>query len=309
MATKKKSAAKKKKTGNLAKKTVKKGPKKPVTKQTGKKAAPKKNAPASRRKAVKKGASSSGKTAAKKKTAPKKTVPKKKPATKKKAAAKKKPVAKKAAPKKPAAKTPARTAKKKPAKKASGTKAAARKKTVSKKAASAKKSKAKDMTGPPPVRPAPVPRPDPRPGKGKPKKAKKLTAREMKKYRKALLELRDKVVDGINFLSGDNLNRSQRDSSGDLSGYSLHMADQGTDNYDREFALNLVSSEQDILYEIDEAIRRVDAGTYGLCEATGEPIERARLDVLPYARLSVVAQSEMEKGKKRYRPFGPTLTH
>ena len=145
--------------------------------------------------------------------------------------------------------------------------------------------------------------------KSKAKKEKKLTAKELEQFRKLLLELRDKVLDGIQFLSGDNLNRSQRDVSGDLSGYSLHMADQGTDNYDREFALNLVSSEQDILYEIDEALRRIDDGTYGICEMSGEPIERARLKALPHARYSVTAQSEMERGQKRYRPFGPTLSH
>jgi DnaK suppressor protein len=163
----------------------------------------------------------------------------------------------------------------------------------------------------PPVRPAPFGRVPVRPSrparKGKP--VKKLSAKELARYRKALLDLRDQVVDDISFLAGDNLNRSQRETSGDLSGYSFHMADQGTDNYDREFALNLVSSEQDVLYEIDEAIRRMDNGTYGVCELSGEPIERARLNVLPYARCSVAAQSELERGRTRYRPFGPTLSH
>jgi DnaK suppressor protein len=161
----------------------------------------------------------------------------------------------------------------------------------------------------PPPRSLPPVRPLELKPHGKSKRIKQLSAKEIAGYRQALLNMRDQVVDGITFLSGDNLNRSQRDASGDLSGYSLHMADQGTDNYDREFALNLVSSEQDMLYEIDEAIRRIDAGTYGICELTGEPIERARLNVLPYARLSVLAQSEVERGKKRYRPFGPTLSH
>ncbi len=147
------------------------------------------------------------------------------------------------------------------------------------------------------------------PTKKRKSNVKKLTAKELREFRQALLNLRDQVVDGISFLAGDNLNRSQRDASGDLSGYSLHMADQGTDNYDREFALNLVSSEQDLLYEIDEAIRRIDAKTYGICELTGEAIERARLNIIPYARYSVAAQSEMERGKTRYRPFGPTLSH
>lgn len=142
----------------------------------------------------------------------------------------------------------------------------------------------------------------------KPRKT-QFNAKELKEYKQLLLNLRDRIVDEINFLAGDNLNRSQRESSGDLSSYSFHMADQGTDNFDREFALNLVSSEQDALYEIDEALRRIDNGSYGICELSGEPIERERLKVLPYARHSVKAQSLMERGKTRFRPFGPTISH
>lgn len=125
-------------------------------------------------------------------------------------------------------------------------------------------------------------------------------------FKDMLLKLRDRVIDEIAFLSRDNLNRSQRDASGDLSSYSLHMADQGTDNFDREFAANLLSSEQDVLYEIDEALRRIEAGTYGICEATGQPIEYERLKVLPFARYCVAAQAELEKGKPRFRPFRRT---
>lgn len=141
----------------------------------------------------------------------------------------------------------------------------------------------------------------------KPKKI-KLSAAERKALRKALQELRDRVVDEISFLAGDNLNRSQRESSGDLSSYSIHMADHGTDNFDREFALNLVSSEQDVLYEIDDALRRLDEGSYGVCEACEQPIEGARLEALPFARMCVRCKAETERGRTRYRPFGPTLS-
>ena len=135
------------------------------------------------------------------------------------------------------------------------------------------------------------------------KPPKPLPAKELAFYKDLLLKLRDRIIDEISFLSRDNLNRSQRESSGDLSSYSFHMADQGTDNFDREFAANLLSSEQDILYEIDEAIRRIDGGTYGICESTGQAIERDRLRVLPFARYCVAAQTEIERGKPRYRPF------
>jgi RNA polymerase-binding transcription factor DksA len=130
-----------------------------------------------------------------------------------------------------------------------------------------------------------------------------LNKKELAEYKDMLLKLRDRIIDEISFLANDNLNRSQKDSSGDLSSYSFHMADQGTDNFDREFAASLLSSEQDVLYEIDEAIRRVEQGTYGICEVSGKPIEKARLKVLPFARYSVTVQTEMERGKPRYRPF------
>ncbi len=131
---------------------------------------------------------------------------------------------------------------------------------------------------------------------------------QLKEFRQLLVRVRDRVVDEITFLAGDNLNLSQRESSGDLSSYSFHMADQGTDNFDREFALNLVSSEQDVLYEIDEALARVDMGSYGVCEACGKPIERARLNALPFAKMCVKCKSAHEKGKSRFRPFGPTIS-
>lgn len=135
-----------------------------------------------------------------------------------------------------------------------------------------------------------------------------LTKSQLQEYKKVLEKVRDRVVDEISFLAGDNLNRSPRDSSGDLSSYSFHMADQGTDNFDREFALNLVSSEQDVLYEIDDALRRVDMGTYGVCECCNKAIEKARLMALPFAKMCIVCKSEAEKGKTRFRPFGPTIS-
>jgi DnaK suppressor protein len=133
-------------------------------------------------------------------------------------------------------------------------------------------------------------------------------AKQLKEYKLVLNKLRDRVVDEISFLAGDNLNRSQRESSGDLSSYSFHMADQGTDNFDREFALNLVSSEQDILYEIDDALRRIDMGNYGVCEACGKAIEKARLHAMPFTKMCIGCKSEAERGKTRFRPFGPTLS-
>ena len=139
-------------------------------------------------------------------------------------------------------------------------------------------------------------------------KIKPLPTAELKQYRSMLETLRDRIMDEIQFLAGDNLNRSQRDSSGDLSSYSFHMADQGTDNFDREFALNLVSSEQDVLYEINEAIARIENKSYGTCEQCGNVIDKARLKALPFAKMCTRCKAESEKGKTRYRPFGQTIT-
>lgn len=140
----------------------------------------------------------------------------------------------------------------------------------------------------------------------KPEKAKPLTKKDLEFHRDLLLKLRDRVIDEISFLANDNLNRSAKESSGDLSSYSFHMADQGTDNFDREFAASLLNNEHDVLYEIEEALRRIDQGTYGVCEMSGKPIERERLKVLPFARYCVSVQSEMERGKPRFRPFRRT---
>ncbi len=234
-----------------------------------------------------------------------------KPAAKpaKKAPAKKASAAKPAVKKAPAKKAPAKKApaKKSPAKKAPAKKVPA-KKSAPKKAPAKKPSEAKaPAKAAPAAKPKPARQAAPASREDKPFKT-PFNKKELEQFRKLLLDLRDRVVDEISFLAGDNLSRSQRDTTGDLSSYSYHMADQGTDNFDREFALNLVSSEQDILYEIEEALRRVDMGTYGICEMTGEAIERERLKAIPHARHSVKAQQELERGKSRFRPFGPTLS-
>ncbi|MCC5850451.1 MAG: TraR/DksA C4-type zinc finger protein [Verrucomicrobia bacterium] len=136
-----------------------------------------------------------------------------------------------------------------------------------------------------------------------PKSGKPLTQRDLEKFKNLLLELRDRIVGDIEFLTTDNLHRVGRDTGADLSGSSQHSADHGTDNFDREFALSLATSEQDVLYEVDEALMRIQEGTYGICEMSGVRIEKARLEVIPYTRFSVQAQTQMEQGRAKYRPF------
>jgi RNA polymerase-binding protein DksA len=142
----------------------------------------------------------------------------------------------------------------------------------------------------------------------KPKKV-KLNKEQTEKIRKLLLDLRDHLIDGVNFLANENLKRSNRDASGELSGYSLHMADAGTDNFDREFALSLVSSEQEALYEIAEALKRLEAGEYGRCEMCEKPIVIERLEAVPFTRLCVHCQSQTERDRRgQVVHAGPTFT-
>ncbi|MBI5397587.1 MAG: TraR/DksA C4-type zinc finger protein [Verrucomicrobia bacterium] len=127
------------------------------------------------------------------------------------------------------------------------------------------------------------------------------------KYQKLLLNLRDHVIDQISGLAGENLKRNPRDSAGDLSGYSFHMADTGTDNFDREFALSLVSSEQEALYEVEEALKRLESGAFGKCESCSKIIAKARLGAVPFARMCVQCQSQVEKTTKRSQGPQPTF--
>jgi RNA polymerase-binding transcription factor DksA len=85
-----------------------------------------------------------------------------------------------------------------------------------------------------------------------------------------------------------------KDALEEQPSFSTHMADAGTDTYDRDFALGMLSSEQDALYEIEEAINRIQTGTYGKCEITGKPIEPARLEAIPWTRFSAAAEKQLE---------------
>jgi len=115
--------------------------------------------------------------------------------------------------------------------------------------------------------------------------------------------LRDHLIDGVNFLATDNLKRSQRDASGELSATACTWRTRNG-QFDREFALSLVSNEQEALYEIEEALKRIDQSTYGICGNCEKAIMKARLDAVPFARLCVNCQSTIEKDRRRPVPQG-----
>lgn len=122
-----------------------------------------------------------------------------------------------------------------------------------------------------------------------------------KKYYKLLLELRDHIKEELALHTSETLKQSSKDNSGDLSGYGSHQADAGTETFDRDFALGILSNEQDALNEIEEAIYRIKDGTYGVCEETGKPINKQRLTVVPFTRFSLEGQVAFEKNNRKRR--------
>lgn len=127
-------------------------------------------------------------------------------------------------------------------------------------------------------------------------KQRKMPKSELKKYKELLLQERKKVGGDIMHIAENTLNKSQREASGDLSGYSYHMADQASDDYERDFSLGRVTAEQGVLYAIDEAIKRISEGTYGNCLQCGKPISKSRLNALPYTELCINCQKSDEVG-------------
>ena len=107
------------------------------------------------------------------------------------------------------------------------------------------------------------------------------------KQKQLLIGLRDRLTDQRNGLA--------KESAKEMESYGVHMADAGTDNFDRDFNLSLLSADQDVIYEIEEALKRIEKGTYGTCEITGKAIPEPRLNAIPWARFRVDAQSELEQ--------------
>ncbi len=124
-----------------------------------------------------------------------------------------------------------------------------------------------------------------------------LSAADLDYFKERLLEKRREIFQNVFEIEGETLKKSRLDASGDLSSMPIHMADLGTDNYEQEFALGLMDSERKILHEIDDALNRIAEGTYGICEGTGEPIPKARLEAQPWARYCVEYARMVEEGR------------
>jgi RNA polymerase-binding protein DksA len=121
-----------------------------------------------------------------------------------------------------------------------------------------------------------------------------LTKKDLKNFEERLLEERKKLLGQLGYLER-TLNKTQRDSAGDLSAYSFHMADMGTDAMEREKAFLFASAEGRLLYELDQALRRLYRSEYGICASCGKEIGKARLEAIPQANYCVSCQEKQEK--------------
>jgi RNA polymerase-binding protein DksA len=128
--------------------------------------------------------------------------------------------------------------------------------------------------------------------------AQRVTEKDQKEFEERLLNERRKILKEMGHLESTVLNVNPRDSSGDLSGYSFHMADAGTDAMEREKAFQFASAEGRMLMEVDAALRRLYSGEYGVCENCGNPIARARLEVMPHARLCISCKEKEERARR-----------
>ena len=123
-----------------------------------------------------------------------------------------------------------------------------------------------------------------------------LSPKELEKFKEMLLDKRREIFRSVHEMEDETLRKSHLDATGDLSSMPIHMADLGSDNYEQEFALELMSSERKLLKEIDEALMRIEQGTYGICQGLNKQIPKARLNAQPWARYSVEYAEMLEKG-------------
>lgn len=127
----------------------------------------------------------------------------------------------------------------------------------------------------------------------------RLSPADLAHFKGLLLQKRREILGNVSEIEGEALRKSRLDASGDLSSMPIHMADLGTDNFDQEFSLELMNGERRLLVEIEDALHRIEAGTYGICEGTGKPISKARLEAQPWARYSVEYAKMVEEGRVR----------
>jgi DnaK suppressor protein len=121
-----------------------------------------------------------------------------------------------------------------------------------------------------------------------------LKKADLKNYKERLLALRARLRGDVRQMANASLNKNRMEGSGDLSSMPIHMADLGSDNFEQEFTLSLMETEEGTLDRIEGAMERIEDGTYGLCESCGVRIPKKRLDAIPYASMCVKCASQTE---------------
>lgn len=119
-----------------------------------------------------------------------------------------------------------------------------------------------------------------------------FSSEQLAKYREILVKKREELVGDVSNMEEEALRGG---GSGSLSHVPQHMAEQGSEAYDQSLSLDLAAADRRLIKEIDDAITRIDAGTFGICEYTGKPIRVERLNELPWARYSIEAARELER--------------
>jgi DnaK suppressor protein len=119
---------------------------------------------------------------------------------------------------------------------------------------------------------------------------------DTKAFREQLLALRARLRGDVNGMAEAALKKTRSESNGDLSSMPIHMADIGSDNFDQEFTLALMETEEDILDRIETALERIEDGVYGQCEECNGAISKARLQAIPFAPLCIKCAQKNERG-------------
>jgi RNA polymerase-binding transcription factor DksA len=121
-----------------------------------------------------------------------------------------------------------------------------------------------------------------------------MTREELDHFRKLLLEERKRVLEELDWVETNYIGRSRRDSAGDVSSYSMHPADMGTDSNEMEKAYMIGAASGAVLEDIDECLRNLDKGGYGRCVECEQPISRERLEGVPYAKRCIACKTKLE---------------
>ncbi|MDD3983581.1 MAG: TraR/DksA family transcriptional regulator [Candidatus Omnitrophota bacterium] len=126
-------------------------------------------------------------------------------------------------------------------------------------------------------------------------KKKRMLKADLAAFKKLILKKKEDIIEHIREISEETVKKSQKDASGDISSYTYHMADVATDNYDREFSMGRVSEDREFLFELDDALKRIEDGSFGICEDCGALVSKTRLKAVPSARLCIKCQEKKDK--------------